>query len=311
MAEAAPRRRILIIKHGALGDCILAMGPFAAIRSHHREAEIVLLTTAPFVELARSSPYFDEVWSDPRPSVWAPGAVLALRDRLRKGGFTRVYDLQTSGRSSAYFCLFSWPKPEWSGIVRGCSHPHHNPKRDAMHTIERQREQLADAGIAAVPPPDISWLDGDIGGLGLPPRFALVVPGGAAHRPAKRWPPAAYAALVRWLACQGLGAVLIGSAADREALGAIRADVPDAIDLGGRTSFGQIAALARRAAAAVGNDTGPMHLIAVLGCPAVVLFSRESDPNLSAPRGPSVRLIAVDDLATLTPDVVSAAITIR
>ena len=38
---------------------------------------------------------------------------------------------------------------------------------------------------------------------------------------------------------------------------------------------------------AIGNDTGPMHLIAAAGCPSVVLFSRDSDPALCAPRGPA------------------------
>ena len=43
--------------------------------------------------------------------------------------------------------------------------------------------------------------------------------------------------------------------------------------------------MARVALAAVGNDTGPMHLIAAGGCPSLVLFSHESDPSLCAPRG--------------------------
>ena len=38
---------------------------------------------------------------------------------------------------------------------------------------------------------------------------------------------------------------------------------------------------------AIGNDTGPMHLIAAAGIPAVVLFSAASDPALCAPRGPT------------------------
>ncbi len=311
MAARSPRQRILVIKHGALGDFILAIGPFAAIRAQHRRDEIVLLTTAPYARLAEVSPYFDRVWVDTRPPWWSPGAVLRLRRRLRGAGFARVYDLQTSHRSSAYYRLFGRAKPEWSGIARGCSHPHRNLRRDTMHTIERQREQLADAGIAEVPAPDLGWLDGDLAGLDLPARFVLIVPGGAAHRPAKRWPPAAFAALIERLAAMRLGAVLLGGVADREAIEAIHELAPGAIELCGKTSLGQIAALARRASAAIGNDTGPMHLIAALGCPSVVLFSRESDPELSAPRGPSVRIIAVDDLATLAPDVVTASITLR
>ncbi|HAK62204.1 MAG TPA: ADP-heptose--LPS heptosyltransferase, partial [Alphaproteobacteria bacterium] len=41
------KQRILVIKLGALGDFILAMGPFKAIRHHHAGAHITLLTTPP------------------------------------------------------------------------------------------------------------------------------------------------------------------------------------------------------------------------------------------------------------------------
>jgi ADP-heptose:LPS heptosyltransferase len=52
---------------------------------------------------------------------------------------------------------------------------------------------------------------------------------------------------------------------------------------------------------AIGNDTGPVHLIAAAGAPTIVLFSSASSPALSAPRGhvtvfqaPEVKDIAVD-----------------
>ena len=48
-------RRILVIKHGALGDFVLATGPFTAIRAHHLGDNVTLLTTPPYVELARQS----------------------------------------------------------------------------------------------------------------------------------------------------------------------------------------------------------------------------------------------------------------
>ncbi len=43
--------------------------------------------------------------------------------------------------------------------------------------------------------------------------------------------------------------------------------------------------LGAKAALAVGNDTGPLHLAAAGGAPTIVLFSKASDPALSAPRG--------------------------
>ena len=94
---------ILVIKHGALGDFMLSMGPFAAIRAHHERARITLLTTRPFEETARRSGYFDSIWCDSRASAWNVAAWFGLCWRLRSAGFSRVYDLQTSRRSSAYY----------------------------------------------------------------------------------------------------------------------------------------------------------------------------------------------------------------
>lgn len=299
--------RVLVIKLAALGDFVQAFGPFAAIRAHHASAAITLLTTAAFADFARASPWFDDVWVDTRPRLADPGGWIALRRKLRGGGFARVYDLQTSDRSSAYRRLF-WPGPcpEWSGIARGASHPHANPRRDFMHTRERQAEQLAVAGIASVPEPDLSWIAADAGRFGLPDPFVLLVPGGAAHRPAKRWPIAAYAELARRLAAGGLAPVLIGTAADGAR--AVAEACPDAVDLTGRTDLSDLAALARGAAAAIGNDTGPMHLIAAAGAPSVVLYSAESDPALCGQRGPSVTLLRRRDLAELTVDEVVSAL---
>ncbi|MBM3542113.1 MAG: glycosyltransferase family 9 protein, partial [Alphaproteobacteria bacterium] len=150
--------RVLVIKLGALGDMVQALGPMAAIRRHHRDAHLVLLTTAPFAPLARASGWFDEIWCDARPSLWNLPAALALARRLNAGRFARVYDLQTSDRSGFYFRLIGPPfgrRPEWSGIARGCSHPHANPGRDSMHTIERQAEQLTMAGVGEVPRVDL------------------------------------------------------------------------------------------------------------------------------------------------------------
>lgn len=298
--------RILVIKLGALGDFVQAFGPFAAIREHHSDAEITLLTTRPFAELAAASPWFDHVWVDEKPKLWQFGKLAALRARLREGRFARVYDLQTSDRSSSYFRLMG-KGVEWSGIARGCSHPHANPRRDFLHTQDRQREQLAMAGIADVPAPDLAWAAGDVHRFGLPRPYVLLCPGGAPHRPAKRWPVTGFIALSQWLLARGLVPVLLGTDKERAEIESIRAACPGALDLAGRTSFLDILGLGREARAAVGNDTGPMHLIATAGCPSVVLFSHESDPTLCAPRG-RVSVVRTPSLAGLPVAEVEAAL---
>ena len=304
--------RILVVKLGALGDVVLAAGPFAAIRRHHPGAHVVLLTGAAYADFLRPSGWFDEIWTDDRPPLWCVNRWLALRARLRAGRFDRVYDLQTSDRSGWYYRLMGpGARPEWSGIARGCSHPHANDRRDFMHTVERQAEQLAMAGIEAVPAADFGWAAADVARFSLPARYALLVPGGASHRPAKRWPASAYAALARDLAAKGVTPVVLGGRDEARLAAAITAGCPEARDLTGRTGLADIAVLARGAAGAVGNDTGPMHLIAAAGCPSLVLFSAESDPALTAPTGPNVGILSCKRLADLQVAEVEAGFTMR
>ncbi len=273
-----------------------SFGPFAAIRHHHEGARITLLTTAPYADWMRASPWFDEVRVDERPAWWDLPGLLRLRRTLNDVRFDRVYDLQTSGRSSRYFRLLARPRPEWSGIARGCSHPDDDPGRNLRHDHERQARQLARAGIAPVPPPDLDWCRGDLSRFALPARMALLVPGSSPHRPAKRWPR--FADLAPALVEAGLSPVVLGTAEQAPLAAAIGRAAP-ILDLTGRTSFGDLASLARRALVAIGNDTGPMHLLAAIGVPSVVLFSANSDPALCAPRGRRVVVLGRRSLAEL------------
>ncbi|HYL33803.1 MAG TPA: glycosyltransferase family 9 protein [Stellaceae bacterium] len=303
--------RILVIKLGALGDFVQAMGPAAAIRVHHPQAHITLLTTPAYAELGRQAPYFDAVWVDERAGWTRPWALFALARRLRRGAFDRVYDLQTSDRSSLYFHLL-WPRhPQWSGIAAGASHPHANPDRDRMHTVDRQRDQLAMAGIATVPPPDMSWAASDISRFRLPDRFVLLVPGGSRHRPEKRWPAGRFMRLASFLTNLGLPPVLVGGSDDIAAGAEIARDCPAAYNLIGRTGFGDLVALGGACFYAVGNDTGPMHLIVAGGAPATVLYSAASDPALTAPRGARVTILRRDDLGDLPVEAVAATLPLR
>jgi ADP-heptose:LPS heptosyltransferase len=299
--------RLLVIKLGALGDVAQAFDGFAAIRAARPDSHISLLTTAPYAKFLAGSPWFDAILADARPAPWNVPGLVRLRRQL--AGFDFVIDLQTSARSSRYFLLAG--RPRWSGIARGCSHRHANPGRDAMHTRERQREQLAIAGIDGFPAPDLRWLAATPLPQALAAPYALLIPGAAPHRPEKRWPAARFGDLARLLASRNLTPVIVGAPAESALSATIVAACPSAIDLVGCTDLRQLASVAARAACAIGNDTGPMHLAAALGVPAIVLFSSASDPALTAPRYPDGRwatILREPDLADLPLDRVAAAL---
>ena len=302
-----PAPRILVIKLGALGDFVHAFHAFAAIRSHHASSRITLLTTAPYQALAKASPWFDEVRLDPRAPWWNLAALWRTARAMR--GFDFVYDLQTSRRSSRYFTLAG--RPPWSGIAAGCSHPHANPARDAMHTIERQREQLQRAGITRRATPDRDWLVRRGHRHGLTAPYALLIPGGAGLGSVKRWPADRYAEVAQRLLCHGLTPVILGGRAESGLARTILAACPGAVDLTCRTTIEDIAALASGAAVVLGNDTGPVHIAASAGAPTVVLFSAAGVPEQAAPRGPDgewARVLRTPDLNDLAVDRVMQAI---
>ena len=282
-----------------------------AIRAFHHDARITVLTTRPYADLLRGSPYFDEVWIDERPGLREPAGLWRLARRLRGEHFDRVYDLSTRQRSALYFWLMRRiGGPEWSGIVRGASHRQPDtPERRRMHTLDREADQLRWAGIPGpIPPPDMSWAPADVARFALPKDYVLLMPGGAPHRPEKRWPLENFIELARRITAAGLVPVVIGGPAESQLGEAIAAAVPEARDLTARTAFGDIVALGGGARRAVGNDTGPMHLAVVGGAPATVLYSSASDPALTAPRGPDVVILRRDDLADLSVDDVAATL---
>ena len=316
-ASRGDAEKILVLKFGALGDFVLALAAMKRIRLAHPKARITLLTTPPFEALAKASPYFTLVEIDGRPDSF--GEWLAMVRRVRSVGYDRIYDLQTSSRSSLLFHMLRPFAPQWSGIAIGCALPHRNRTRETMHTLERQADQLKSAGIwpdaptgvDTAPPPDLSWILNKVGAqrpmsTGNAPRpYALLVPGGSAGRLEKRWPIERYAELAAMLRGQGLDIVVIGGP-EESALARVIQRKVQSRDLTGRTDFAQIAALGARASLAVGNDTGPTHLIAAAGAPTLVLFSSASNPDLCAPRG-HVTILRAAALADLAVSEVAAA----
>jgi ADP-heptose:LPS heptosyltransferase len=310
-------KSVLVIKLSALGDFVLAFPAFARIRAAHPEARITLLTTPPFETLARLSPYFDAVEIDGRPS--GPGEWLRLVGRLRRANYDRVYDLQTNDRTNLLFQALRPSPPAWSGTALGCALPHRNSARAAMHALERHAQQLEHAGIwpdaptrpLSAAPPDISWILQRVAtkaraGATKPRPAALLIPGSSAHRPEKRWPVESYGRLAARFEAEGFDVMIVGGLQEGQLARGIQHLAPRARDLTGRTDFAQIAALGARAAVVVGNDTGPVHLIAAAGAPTIVLFSSASSPELSAPRG-HVTVFQAPDLKDVAVDTVLAA----
>lgn len=303
-------KKILVIKHGALGDLINAMGAFAAIRQNHPQAHIILLTSPTYIDLMIETGYFDEIVGDARARN--PLITWKLRSRLLKMNVERVYDLQNSDRTALYFKLLGPGKrPEWSGIAPGCSHSQQRKDRKQLHAFVRFADQLKIARLDLEGKdelfPDLSWLKRDVSYLNLPKKTVLLVPGSSLKGAYKRWPAEKYAELALWLKKEGFNPVLLGGPDDIDVVNRIIEIFPNIQNLSQKINFFEIGALASKSIAIIGNDTGPIHLASAMKCPTLVLWSNFSDPGVYAPRGAHVKVLYSPNLSDLSLEKVQEA----
>lgn len=296
---------ILVIKHGALGDMILATSAFESIRRYHPGRCMVLLTNQAYVALAKMMPFFDEVWVDNRPKPWQVAACLDVWRKLRgKHGkgyvFERVYDLQCSGRTTWYHHLLR-PRPEWFGAAPGCVMP--RPFRSGeCHVLDGFVRHFAAYGMEVAPRPSLDWLQAPLDDYALPKRYVVMIAGCSPKHQRKRWTAKGFAEVIMALSAQGIMSVLTGAAQDAPWYDEIKQHLGDAalvVDAVGSSPLPVLASMSRLAMAVLGIDTGPTHLAAAVGAPTVVLFSSFRAPKLVAPCGPRVRVLQRDDLTQL------------
>ena len=93
----------------------------------------------------------------------------------------------------------------------------------------------------------------------------------------KQWRSDGFAEVARHFMKKNFAVALIGSDRERGTCEEVARLAPGAVNLGGETLLSELAALIRRAAICVTNDSGPMHLAVALDRPVVSIFGA-TDP---------------------------------
>jgi ADP-heptose:LPS heptosyltransferase len=127
------------------------------------------------------------------------------------------------------------------------------------------------------PRPELAVTDADRleAALAVPPvadeRLAVLQPGST--DPRRCWPLERFAALGDRLAQAGMRVAVNGSAGEAALVDAVVGSMRQpAVALAGKLGLGGLCGLLERAALAVSNDTGPLHLALALGVPSVGIF---------------------------------------
>jgi heptosyltransferase-2 len=126
----------------------------------------------------------------------------------------------------------------------------------------------------------------------------VAVAPGAAYGGAKRWPLESFADLARRLVADGVTVVLVGNAADRDAIGDLEplAGRHDrVVNLLGKTDLPSLAGVLSHCRGLVSNDSGAMHVGAALGVRVTALFG-PTDERATRPLGPTPPILLTHDV---------------
>jgi heptosyltransferase-2 len=125
----------------------------------------------------------------------------------------------------------------------------------------------------------------------LPDKPVLGLCPGAEYGSAKRWPEEHYAEVAKWALGSGYEVWLFGSGKDAVITQTInRRSDNRCLDLGGKTSLGEVIDLMSLTTAVVSNDSGLMHLAAALDKKLVAIYG-SSDPGHTPPMSDNAAIL--------------------
>ncbi len=311
MSAVNAPRRILLIQLGDIGDVVLAQPCMAALRAAYPQSWLAVAVRAKAADLLRLCPQVDEpvTVADQGP-FWRglPGQI-GLLARMRRQRFDLAIDLRT-GERGAILALASGARrrigfhaadgPGWRN--RLFTDLQADDYRPEIHVSRYLLGLLAAHGIPSpgdtrphlsVPAAVARQAAALCAGQGADPAR---VPLAALHPfslwPYKELPEEKYIAIVDHLRHNyGYTVVLTGGPGDRRRAAALQQRCgPGVLNLAGRTSVAQYAALLQHCRILVGIDSLGQHLAAAVGTPTLTIYG-PSHPASWAPQGPHHRVV--------------------
>ncbi len=278
-------RKILLVRNDRIGDLVLTLPAFQAVRRQWPRAHVAALVGSYTAPLLSGTGYVDQVILDE-----AADGPRELADRLKPQGFDAALVFNSNTRNcravwhagiARRVCWAYKPAGMLWGNCRVKVHRTHPPIHEsefALHFVRR----LGGAAVMANLSPQLhvdthtrqrvaARIRNELGGAG--PLFG-VHPGNGAS--AFNWPVDHYVELINRLALHGR-VMITGSVAERPLLAEIRGRLSGSVE--GRVAcfsdfeLGELAAALSLLTSLTASSTGPMHIAGILETPVVALFS--------------------------------------
>ena len=301
---------ILIIHFGQLGDVILSLPAFFAIREKFTDAKITVLVGKASVEMIELAGFADEKIAVDRVKlrdsgkIWSIGEIFKLSKEIRRRKFDFIIDLHSLAETNL-LGFFSGAKRRLYINRENRSLDflaNFNPKPPledkSKHAADRYLDILQSLSIENPPrfvqifPPSSAhetieklWREKKITGKKLVGLFP-----GAGH-PSRRWKLENFAASAeRFARVEDLQAVVFLGPEEKDLRGEVEKLFPGGTIIVDGLTLSQFAAAMTRLEVLISNDTGAMHVGALAGT-RIVLILDERAPASYLPLTEKLRVV--------------------
>ncbi|MDC0625358.1 hypothetical protein OAP76_06790 [Alphaproteobacteria bacterium] len=254
-------KKILLIKHGSLGDIVFALEPILSIHKKFNNSVIHLVTEEKFIPFFKKIKMFDHFLIDNRVSFLSSFSLIC---KIINGKYDLIIDLQNSKRTNFYHF-----------ITKIFSRSRINGSRSFAHdryTIPAQGKESPTQGLynqlkllyINQSVSDLSWLISENENQSIENKdIVLVIPGVSKSGRAKQWSPDKYQKLCSILESKGYYICLVGTKHDASSFQPILNGCKNVINLIDKSPPEIIYTVASKSKLIISNDTGPGHIAAL------------------------------------------------
>ncbi len=299
---------ILIIKHGSLGDIAQACGAIQDISENHKEDQIHLLTTKPYLDLFKKNPNINNIILDKRLSKFNLIYLYQLTRSLKKLNFKKVYDLQNSSRTVFYKNIL-FPKSDfnvWSSSETTLPINTSKIEFDKNPVLERFDHQLRYSGLntSNTLKPSFSWACTNIDTIKNKYRlknYILLFPFCSPHLKIKKWPY--YNELIELIKNKYNDEYkIVVAPGPSEINDAKNIEAITILDNEKILNICQLSSLIKDSSFIIANDTGPAHMAAHLNVKGLTLFGKHTTAFKVSIEREKFKAVQVDDLNKLSAE---------
>ena len=299
---------ILIIKHGSLGDIAQASGAIQDISENHKNDQIHLLTTKPYIELFKKNSFIHNVILDKRLSKFNLIYLYQLTRSLKNFNFQKVYDLQNSSRTKFYKNIL-FPKSDinmWSSS--DTTLPVNISKEDFNKNpvLNRFEHQLKSSGLSTnnTMTPNFNWSCTNIDNIKKKftlKKYIILFPFCSSHLHIKKWPY--YNKLIELIKNEYKDQYkIVVAPGPSEIVETKNFNVISIMDGEKILDISQLSSLIKDSSFVVANDTGPAHMAAHLNAKGLTLFGKHTTAFKVSIERENFKIIQVDDLKKLSAE---------